>query len=94
MIPIEDGFGEDMPVSKNGPPDFSNLYVRTHFPETWLWVDTETRYYKQKETNCTCQVFFYFFIYFYYFYFVGFSSILYQRRKTLLKNVDLCSATT
>ncbi|KAL2306732.1 hypothetical protein Nmel_004665, partial [Mimus melanotis] len=43
MIPIEDGFGEDMPVSKNGPPDFSNLYVRTHFPETWLWVDTETR---------------------------------------------------
>ncbi|KAF4795896.1 CD109 antigen [Turdus rufiventris] len=43
MIPIEDGFGEDMPVSKNGPLDFSNLYVRTHFPETWLWVDTETR---------------------------------------------------
>ncbi|KAI1241136.1 hypothetical protein IHE44_0009599 [Lamprotornis superbus] len=43
MIPIEDDFGGDMPVSKNGPPDFSNLYVRTHFPETWLWVDTETR---------------------------------------------------
>ncbi|XP_041901716.1 CD109 antigen-like isoform X2 [Corvus kubaryi] len=42
MIPIEDGFG-DMPVSKNGPPDFSNLYVRTHFPETWLWIDTEMR---------------------------------------------------
>lgn len=44
MIPIEDGFGDDMPVSKNGPPDFSNLYVRTHFPETWLWIDTKTRY--------------------------------------------------
>ncbi|NWY71237.1 CD109 protein, partial [Erithacus rubecula] len=44
MIPLEDGFGEDMPISKNGPPDFSNLYVRTHFPETWLWVDTEMRY--------------------------------------------------
>uniref|UniRef100_A0A8U7NXK2 CD109 molecule n=1 Tax=Corvus moneduloides TaxID=1196302 RepID=A0A8U7NXK2_CORMO len=43
MIPIEDGFGDDMPVSKNGPPDFSNLYVRTHFPETWLWIDTEMR---------------------------------------------------
>uniref|UniRef100_A0A8C6JNB2 CD109 antigen n=1 Tax=Melopsittacus undulatus TaxID=13146 RepID=A0A8C6JNB2_MELUD len=43
MIPIEDGFGDDMPVSKNGPPDFSNLYVRTHFPETWLWIDTKTR---------------------------------------------------
>ncbi|XP_072711400.1 CD109 antigen [Ciconia boyciana] len=42
MIPIEDGFGDDMPVSKNGPPDFSNLYVRTHFPETWLWIDTKT----------------------------------------------------
>ncbi|NXQ27194.1 CD109 protein, partial [Alaudala cheleensis] len=44
MIPIEDGFGDDMPVSKNGPPDFSNLYVRTHFPETWLWIDTKTRF--------------------------------------------------
>ncbi|RMC13369.1 hypothetical protein DUI87_10904 [Hirundo rustica rustica] len=43
MIPIEDGFGDDMPVSKNGPPDFSNLYVRTHFPETWLWIDTKMR---------------------------------------------------
>ncbi|XP_059324039.1 CD109 antigen isoform X1 [Ammospiza nelsoni] len=43
MIPIEDGFGDDMPISKNGPPDFSNLYVRTHFPETWLWIDTKTR---------------------------------------------------
>uniref|UniRef100_A0A8C3RDG7 CD109 antigen n=1 Tax=Cyanoderma ruficeps TaxID=181631 RepID=A0A8C3RDG7_9PASS len=43
MIPIEDGFGGDMPVSKNGAPDFSNLYVRTHFPETWLWTDTKTR---------------------------------------------------
>uniref|UniRef100_A0A8C3K429 CD109 antigen n=1 Tax=Calidris pygmaea TaxID=425635 RepID=A0A8C3K429_9CHAR len=43
MIPIEDGFGDDMPVSKDGPPDFSNLYVRTHFPETWLWIDTKTR---------------------------------------------------
>uniref|UniRef100_A0A8B9F4K6 CD109 antigen n=1 Tax=Amazona collaria TaxID=241587 RepID=A0A8B9F4K6_9PSIT len=43
MIPIEDGFGDDMPVTKNGPPDFSNLYVRTHFPETWLWIDTKTR---------------------------------------------------
>ncbi|NXK28207.1 CD109 protein, partial [Arenaria interpres] len=42
MIPIEDGFGDDMPVSKDGPPDFSNLYVRTHFPETWLWIDTKT----------------------------------------------------
>lgn len=60
MIPIEDGFGEDMPVSKNGPLDFSNLYVRTHFPETWLWVDTETRYCKQNETNFTCQVCFFF----------------------------------
>ncbi|TRZ24746.1 hypothetical protein HGM15179_002448 [Zosterops borbonicus] len=43
MIPIEDGFGDDMPVSKNGHPDFSNLYVRTHFPETWLWTDTKMR---------------------------------------------------
>ncbi|NXC86718.1 CD109 protein, partial [Cercotrichas coryphoeus] len=51
MIPIEDGFGEDMPVSKNGPPDFSNLYVRTHFPETWLWVDTEMRYKSGTETT-------------------------------------------
>ncbi|KFP85866.1 CD109 antigen, partial [Acanthisitta chloris] len=42
MIPIEDGFGDDMSVSKNGPSDFSNLYVRTHFPETWLWIDTKT----------------------------------------------------
>ncbi|XP_023778451.1 CD109 antigen [Cyanistes caeruleus] len=43
MIPIEDGFGDDMSISKNGPPDFSNLYVRTHFPETWLWIDTKMR---------------------------------------------------
>uniref|UniRef100_A0A663NAG6 CD109 antigen n=1 Tax=Athene cunicularia TaxID=194338 RepID=A0A663NAG6_ATHCN len=52
MIPIEDGFGDDMPVSKNGPPDFSNLYVRTHFPETWLWIDTKTR----SDTNTTMEV--------------------------------------
>ncbi|NXB74960.1 CD109 protein, partial [Donacobius atricapilla] len=51
MIPIEDGFGDDMPVSKNGPPDFSNLYVRTHFPETWLWIDTKTRYRSDTETT-------------------------------------------
>ncbi|KGL88563.1 CD109 antigen, partial [Charadrius vociferus] len=52
MIPIEDGFGDDMPVSKNGPPDFSNLYVRTHFPETWLWIDTKTR----SDTDTTMEV--------------------------------------
>ncbi|NXS99722.1 CD109 protein, partial [Jacana jacana] len=52
MIPIEDGFGDDMPVSKNGPPDFSNLYVRTHFPETWLWIDTKTR----SSTDTTMEV--------------------------------------
>ncbi|NXJ67680.1 CD109 protein, partial [Rostratula benghalensis] len=52
MIPIEDGFGDDMPVSKNGPPDFSNLYVRTHFPETWLWIDTKTR----SNTDTTMEV--------------------------------------
>ncbi|XP_064020132.1 CD109 antigen [Pogoniulus pusillus] len=52
MIPIEDGFGEDMPISKNGPPDFSNLYVRTHFPETWLWIDTKTG----SETDTTMEV--------------------------------------
>lgn len=51
MIPIEDGFGDDMPVSKNGPPDFSNLYVRTHFPETWLWTDTKTRYKLEAKGN-------------------------------------------
>ncbi|NWT63660.1 CD109 protein, partial [Prunella himalayana] len=51
MIPIEDGFGDDMPVSKNGPPDFSNLYVRTHFPETWLWTDTKMRYESVTETT-------------------------------------------
>uniref|UniRef100_A0A8C5TVE2 CD109 antigen n=1 Tax=Malurus cyaneus samueli TaxID=2593467 RepID=A0A8C5TVE2_9PASS len=43
MIPIEDGFGDDMTVTRNGPADFSNLYVRTHFPETWLWIDTKMR---------------------------------------------------
>ncbi|NWW49476.1 CD109 protein, partial [Pedionomus torquatus] len=48
MIPIED----DIPVSKNGPPDFSNLYVRTHFPETWLWIDTKTR----SDTDTTMEV--------------------------------------
>ncbi|KAJ7427634.1 CD109 antigen [Willisornis vidua] len=52
MIPIEDGFGDDMPVSKNGPPDFSNLYVRTRFPETWLWIDTKTR----SDTETTMEV--------------------------------------
>ncbi|KFO14389.1 CD109 antigen, partial [Balearica regulorum gibbericeps] len=52
MIPIEDGFGDDMPVSKNGPPDFSNLYVRTHFPETWLWIDTKMR----SDTDTTMEV--------------------------------------
>ncbi|NWS55261.1 CD109 protein, partial [Chunga burmeisteri] len=52
MIPIEDGFGDDIPVSKNGPPDFSNLYVRTHFPETWLWIDTKTR----SDTDTTMEV--------------------------------------
>uniref|UniRef100_A0A672U4Z6 CD109 antigen n=1 Tax=Strigops habroptila TaxID=2489341 RepID=A0A672U4Z6_STRHB len=52
MIPIEDGFGDDMPVSKNGPPDFSNLYVRTHFPETWVWIDTKTR----SDTDTTMEV--------------------------------------
>ncbi|NXX84199.1 CD109 protein, partial [Urocolius indicus] len=52
MIPIEDGFGDDMPVSKNGPPDFSNPYVRTHFPETWLWIDTKTR----SDTDTTMEV--------------------------------------
>uniref|UniRef100_A0A8C0BPM9 CD109 antigen n=1 Tax=Buteo japonicus TaxID=224669 RepID=A0A8C0BPM9_9AVES len=52
MIPIEDGFGDGMPVSKNGPPDFSNLYVRTHFPETWLWIDTKTR----SDTDTTMEV--------------------------------------
>uniref|UniRef100_A0A8C5TTN8 CD109 antigen n=1 Tax=Malurus cyaneus samueli TaxID=2593467 RepID=A0A8C5TTN8_9PASS len=30
-------------VEINGPADFSNLYVRTHFPETWLWIDTKMR---------------------------------------------------
>ncbi|NXY41112.1 CD109 protein, partial [Ceuthmochares aereus] len=54
MIPIEDGFGDDMPISKNGPPDFSNLYVRTHFPETWLWINTKTRY--ESDTNTTMEV--------------------------------------
>lgn len=43
MIPIEDGFGDDMPVARDGPLDFSTPYVRTHFPETWLWIDTKTR---------------------------------------------------
>ncbi|NXH20679.1 CD109 protein, partial [Bucco capensis] len=42
MIPIEDGFGDDMPLADDGPPDFSNPYVRTRFPETWLWIDTKT----------------------------------------------------
>ncbi|KFV62119.1 CD109 antigen, partial [Dryobates pubescens] len=42
MIPIEDDYGAGLPKGKNGPPDLSNLYVRTHFPETWLWVDTRT----------------------------------------------------
>ncbi|NXX04486.1 CD109 protein, partial [Larus smithsonianus] len=52
MIPIEDGFGDDIPVSKDGPSDFSNLYVRTHFPETWLWIDTKTR----SDTDTTMEV--------------------------------------
>uniref|UniRef100_A0A8D0FT82 CD109 antigen n=1 Tax=Strix occidentalis caurina TaxID=311401 RepID=A0A8D0FT82_STROC len=39
-------------LSKNGPPDFSNLYVRTHFPETWLWIDTKTR----SDTDTTMEV--------------------------------------
>ncbi|NXY89727.1 CD109 protein, partial [Alcedo cyanopectus] len=52
MIPIEDGFGDDIPVSKNGPPDFNNLHVRTHFPETWLWIDTKTR----SDTDTTMEV--------------------------------------
>ncbi|XP_030302930.1 CD109 antigen [Calypte anna] len=52
MIPIEDGFGDDMPVAKDGPLDFSNLYVRTHFPETWLWIDTKTR----SNTDTTMEV--------------------------------------
>lgn len=69
MIPIEDGFGDDMPVSKNGPPDFSNLYVRTHFPETWLWIDTEMRYKLEANGNQFAFAFFFF---------VGFSSILHQ----------------
>ncbi|XP_048792210.1 CD109 antigen [Lagopus muta] len=43
MIPIEDGFGDDLPVARDGPLDFSTPYVRTHFPETWLWIDTKTR---------------------------------------------------
>ncbi|NXN92969.1 CD109 protein, partial [Rhinopomastus cyanomelas] len=52
MIPIEDGFGAGMPVPKNGPPDLGNLYVRTHFPETWLWIDTKTR----SDTDTTIEV--------------------------------------
>ncbi|NXI47362.1 CD109 protein, partial [Galbula dea] len=52
MIPIEDGFGDDIPISKDGPPDFSNPYVRTHFPETWLWIDTKTR----SDTGTTVEV--------------------------------------
>lgn len=44
MIPIEDGFGDDLPVAREGALDFSTPYVRTHFPETWLWIDTKTRY--------------------------------------------------
>lgn len=59
MIPIEDGFGDDMPVSKNGPPDFSNLYVRTHFPETWLWIDTEMRYKLEANGNQFAFAFFF-----------------------------------
>uniref|UniRef100_A0A8B9Q8M1 CD109 antigen n=1 Tax=Apteryx owenii TaxID=8824 RepID=A0A8B9Q8M1_APTOW len=44
MIPIEDDFGDDVVVTREGSPDFSTPYVRTHFPETWLWIDTNTRY--------------------------------------------------
>lgn len=62
MIPIEDGFGDDMPVSKNGLPDFSNLYVRTHFPETWLWVDTKTRYKLEAKGNQFAAAFSIFFL--------------------------------
>ncbi|XP_068021293.1 CD109 antigen [Melanerpes formicivorus] len=40
MIPIEDDYGAGMPTAKNGAPDLGSPYVRTHFPETWLWVDT------------------------------------------------------
>ncbi|XP_067150922.1 CD109 antigen [Apteryx mantelli] len=43
MIPIEDDFGDDVVVTREGSPDFSTPYVRTHFPETWLWIDTNTR---------------------------------------------------
>ncbi|NWU94942.1 CD109 protein, partial [Upupa epops] len=52
MIHLDDDFGRGMPVSKNGPPDFSNVYVKTHFPETWLWIDTKTR----SETDTTIEV--------------------------------------
>ncbi|KAI6071502.1 CD109 antigen [Aix galericulata] len=52
MIPIEDGFGDDMPVARDGPLDFSTPYVRTHFPETWLWIDTKTR----SDTDTTMEV--------------------------------------
>lgn len=60
MIPIEDGFGDDLPVARDGPLDFSTPYVRTHFPETWLWIDTKTRYeIKRKLKLIYC---FYFFV--------------------------------
>ncbi|NXT27832.1 CD109 protein, partial [Syrrhaptes paradoxus] len=52
MIPIEDGFVDDVSIPKGGPLDFSNLYVRTNFPETWLWIDTKTR----SDTDTTMEV--------------------------------------
>ncbi|XP_010085491.1 PREDICTED: CD109 antigen [Pterocles gutturalis] len=52
MIPIEDGFVDDVSIPRNGPLDFSNLYVRTNFPETWLWIDTKTR----SDTDTTMEV--------------------------------------
>ncbi|NWI20473.1 CD109 protein, partial [Crypturellus soui] len=43
MIPIEDDFADDLLETRDGAHDFSIPYVRTRFPETWLWIDTSTR---------------------------------------------------
>uniref|UniRef100_A0A674JV22 CD109 molecule n=1 Tax=Terrapene triunguis TaxID=2587831 RepID=A0A674JV22_9SAUR len=42
MIPYSADF-DDYLDSAAGFPAFSSPHVRKHFPETWLWVDTNTR---------------------------------------------------
>ncbi|NXA40224.1 CD109 protein, partial [Eudromia elegans] len=52
MIPIEDDFADDLLETRDGSHDFSTPYVRTRFPETWLWIDTNTR----SDMNATLEV--------------------------------------